>query len=341
MSNITLTKKNTLFREVILEKNIDRSLKFFIYRLLVRYGIRIFGYKKSKIFYQIIKKLTINNYNKFFLDINILYLESITAVIINDWQKYIDSKIKLIHHILEKSKNKNEIEAALFYSKILDKKDIFFPDNNKDKKVSKILIYGPNSNTQPINDKGYDILVLTKVPKFEIKDFDYVYIYLNNNIANSLEKKDLKLIKSNLFLFIDDTNLNWQDTNIYKTIHTPRSVLYSAMGLQRILYDLTFKHSNSFINILGFDMYTKTKGYSGKIQTSYPINNIELTEKIMCISLLTHDPVFNFLFTQQVLKNFILMDDSIEFKELIENDLNRYLALLSSNRKFYILNKLF
>jgi len=341
MSNIQLSKKNTLFREVILEKIINRSFKFLLYRSILRYGVRFFGFKKSKFIYHILNNVTSNNENKFLLETNILHLESINAAIINDWQRYITSKKKLIHHVLNKSNNQGEIEAANFYSKIFEKKPLFDEFNNINKNKSKILIYGPNSTAQPINNKGYDILVLSKMPNFEINDFDNVYIYLNNNIAKKVEKKDFQFIKSNLSLFIDNTKLNWEDSNIYKTTHSPRSVLYSPMGLQRILYDLTFKHSNSFINIQGFDMYTKSIGYSGNIKTLYPLKNIELTEKVMCISVLSHDPVFNFLFTKEVIKNFIFMDDSIEFKKLIENDLIKYLTLLSSTRKFNILNKLF
>ena len=341
MSNIQLSKKNTLFREIIFEKIFNRSFKFLLYRSIVRYGVRFFGFKKLKFIYHILNNVTSNTENKFFLETNILHLESINAVIINDWQKYITSKKKLIDLLLNKSNNQDEIDAAIFYTRILEKKNIFDNSTNINKNISKILIYGPNSTTQPFNNKAYNILVLTKIPNFEIKDFDNVYIYLNNNIAKNLEKKDLQFIKSNLSLFIDDTKLNWEDSNIYNTTHSPRSVLYSPMGLQRILYDLSFKHSNSLIDIQGFDMYTKTVAYSGNIKTLYPTKDKELTEKIMCISVLSHDPVFNFLFTKEIIKNFIFMDDSIEFKKLIENDLTKYLSILSSTRNFKILNNLF
>ena len=332
-----LSKQNLLFREIVLN-NIDNhnKLNLFFYRVIIRYSIRFLSYKYSKLIINFFHFLTNDIKYKFLLSINLQYLDCLNEAKLSNWVKYIEIKNKVITNILLFCDNVNEKKAALFYSSLLKNDNQLF--NNlyikKDNSKIKILIYGPNAQAIPINDCDYNILILTKVPKFEINDFPEVFLFINNHTAKFLQKKDLDLISTNLTIFTDNTPLNWDKNKIIQCSLTPRSNLFSPMALQRILFQLLINYNNSSVNIIGFDLYTKKNGYSGNILTALPLSDKILSEKIICKSLLDHDPVFNYLYLKLVTKHFILMDKSKEFKNLLDIGLYNYLKLLSIERKF-------
>ena len=332
-----LNKENLLFREIVLN-NIENhnKLNLTFYRAIIRYSIRFLSYKYSKFIIRLFFFMTNDIKNKFLININLQYLDSINEAQLSNWVKYIEIKNKIVSNILNFCDNIKEKKAALFYSSLLKNDNQLFTNlfTEKDNRETKILIYGPNSQTIPINDCDYNILVLTKVPKFKINDFPEVFLFINNHTAKFLKKKDLDLIDSNLTIYTDDTPLNWGTIKTIQCNLTPRSNLFSPMALQRILFQLLINYNNSYVNIVGFDLYTKKNGYSGNILTALPLADKVLTEKIICKSLLDHDPVFNYLYLKIVLQHFKIMDKSKDLKNLLDMGLYDYLKLLSFARKF-------
>ena len=131
------------------------------------------------------------------------------------------------------------------------------------------------------------------------------------NDKHNKKKLFPKLVNKNKSLLIQINELAFKGTGTQTALNFPTlAYLSQVIGNSFYGFATAINYNNSSVNIIGFDLYTKNNGYSGNILTALPLSDKILSEKIICKSLLDHDPVFNYLYLKLVTKHFILMDKS-------------------------------
>lgn len=322
-------------------KSIDNnSFSIRLVRLIIRYTVRIFGYKISIHLLANFQKRSSNNdklsYILYLLNLNRLRLENILSIKEKGFLLSIDSKISWAEYQLTFSKSLRSRLTAKKFLKLLADNDKYNTElnsrfkNYRKTSSKKFYIFGPNSDRLPNNLYNDFTLVLPKPIEgsltFSEKILFLNSIYYNNKVISDpvLEKK-LLVNYNQIFVSCKISEIN----EPFKRSKFPLGDnLCSAMGLGRILYNLLESYGKFTCIIEGFDFYLKENSYK-KYYPSLIHENEYQTVK----SLYDHDPLFNFLYVKELLESIELID-SFEFKKILSQDTEMYLKNLSSVREY-------
>ena len=168
---------------------------------------------------------------------------------------------------------------------------------------------------------------------FDVSDFKESILILNSYTSSQLTQNDKKLLSkkySSIYLSSYRTKIKPPFKKFEKVTG---GCIASPMALGRILDKLSKMYLNSEFIIEGFDFYLSKNSYSGLVQTGYPLKFNQLTEHLICQSLFDHDPLFNFLYTKNIISK-LKVKDSHKFLEIINLNGNEYFKKLSKFRNF-------
>lgn len=317
--------KNTSFREII-DPTIFRYKIFeLVIRALVRYPVRLLGTQTGLYYLSILSHIfRYNSSAKYFIQINIFYLKSKYYVFNNDFKNFIDIKNRWINYVIDHSKNNNDIYISKYYKSNFDK---FFNDRSEFKYTNKnkneeYYIYGPNSEILPSTDKSNVNLILTKYPKFDPQNFKSIILFLNSYSSNQLTPEMYNELFDKYEIVLK--NQTYQE-KAKILLANPESEIASSMGLNRILRHLILTASDKryAIKLDGFDLYTKSNVFSGKILSAVSEMNMIDQNKMVLTALWQHDFVYNFLELKDLLLRFDIIE-SAEVLEIVNLDLEQY-----------------
>ena len=317
--------KNTIFREITNSTKFKYKIVELVVRALVRYPVRLLGskmgfYYLSTLFYI----FSLNSDAKYLIKINIFHLKSKYFVFKNDFKNYIEIKNKWINYVLDHSKNNNDVFISKYYKSIFDK----FFNNISEVNYSNIYknedyyIYGPNSEFLPSTDKSNVNLILTKYPIFDAKNFKSITLFLNSYSSNQLTPEMYNELFDKYEIVLKNETFQGKAKILSAN---PESEMASSMGLNRILRHLILTSSDKRfkIKIDGFDLYTKSNIFSGKILSAVSEMNMIDQNKMVLTALWQHDFIYNFLELKDLLLSFDIVE-SAEVLEIVNLDLEEY-----------------
>ena len=268
------------------------------------------------------------------------YLRNMSLV---QFQKAIEIKKKWANFIIsnENFHSNDAITTAKNYLMFLEnscnKKS--FPKNNFSNEKTEFYIYGPNSKSYPNPKFSNAYLVLTKLPNFDISIFPKKIIFLNNLSVLNYEKKYLiNKTKDFEMVFVPQHRELFADNVCHISPYGDN--LASPMGLGRIMMTLYKLKKSPIIFAEGFDLGLSKDAYSNKIQTFYKLKDSKSFEKNYLMSILIHDPIFNFLLLKHYSQNYKYIGSDL-FLKILNMSLKEYLSELKNVRDFSSILKVF
>lgn len=354
--NKKLNKSSLFFREII-ETYPKKNKELFVLftRALIRYSVRFFKLNLAKILleqylnvYQIF--FLKESYEKYLLKINLFRIECRLLFANKKLNKYIKKRIEWANFILNSSLSKYEKKAASQYLRIIQSRSYYYKKSAlyrsikykkiqiyKKKSKKKFYLYGPNSLSAPNLKYSNCILILTKMIDYDISNFKEKILFLNSYTSNQLTQEDKKLLLNKYSKIYISPNDNKIESLFHKFNIGVAGHIASPMALGRILNFLNRRYLNSEFIIEGFDFYLSKKSYSGHVKTALPLNNIQLSEHLVCQSLFDHEPLFNFLYVKNIISKH-RVKSSLKFRKFLNLSGDQYLKKLFKFRDFQSLN---
>jgi hypothetical protein len=317
--------KNTSFREITSSTNFRYRIFELVIRALVRYPVRLFGSKTGLSYLSIVSHIfPLNSDARYFIQINFFYLAAKYYIFNNDFKNYINIKNRWINYVIDHSKNENDIFISKYYKSNFDK---FYNNISEVKYLNKFkneeyYIYGPNSQIVPSTDKSNVNLILTKYPIFEVQNFRSITLFLNSYSSNQLTPEMYNELFDKYELVLKNETLQGKAKIL---LANPESEMASSMGLNRILRHLilTDRDKRYSVKLDGFDLYTKSNVFSGKILSAVSeMNTIDQNEMVLT-ALWQHDFIYNFLELKDLLLSFDIVE-SAGVLEIVNLDLEQY-----------------
>ena len=276
---------------------------------------------------------------------NALLLQSLIDLKEKKYENFISTKKRWMDHVISMDIDPQEVSIAQYYSQLLNEaeqnnwikpcartlKRNPVPKSSNDE--YKIYIYGPNSSSMPKAPVSENELWLTKMPKFDTSVFPNKRLFLNHFTLAQLDKQtivDLSQEYRHLYVF---SNQEQHKKNVETLPIELGGHLASPMALARILKFVANNEKGRPVEICGFDQYLSKQSYSGNVVTAIDTKNHKIANRQICVSLLNHDPLFNFLY----IKRLIYCDiDNVEFDENLGADLSahEYLHRLCTIKDF-------
>ena len=317
--------KNTSFREITNSTEFKYKIVELVVRALVRYPVRVLRSKIGFYYLSILFYIfPLNSDAKYLIKINIFHLKSKYFIFKNDFKNYIKIKNKWINYILDHSKNNNDIFISKYYKSNFDKffnniSEVYYSNKYKNEDY---YIYGPNSEFLPTTDKLNVNLILTKYPIFEAENFKSITLFLNSYSSNQLTPDMYNDLFDKYEIVLKNETFQGKAKVL---LANPESEMASSMGLNRILRHLILSSNDKryTIKIDGFDLYTKSNIFSGKILSAVSEMNIINQNKMVLNALWQHDFIYNFLELKDLLLRFDIIE-SDELLEIVNLDLEQY-----------------
>lgn len=332
----------------------NNALLIKLFRLLIRYIVRVFGYKYSLVLIKFIylfvssyvwmfKGKELYNYVNYLYKINKCNVKLYFYVINNKFFKFNDEKINLIKYIFSNTSNEIIKSDAQKYLNLYDYK---YNQNSKDSVTDsiskenhdpkKIYLYGPNTDSPP-NEEYFDrTIVLSKPTKHDLSNFKKRILFLNSYTyqvykTQPLELKKLRAIYEEIYITCLHSEV---DNDLNRSLFYTHTPYFGEMSLITQIYNLKKKYQLISIIIEGYDLYTKKKMYS-EDYNFFKTNTFKkkYNEATYCRSLMNHDPSYNFLLAKKLLKEMYI-HDSYEFKQLLSLSCDDYLSKLFKIRDF-------
>ena len=327
-------------------KNERFSVK--LLRITIRYAVRVFGLKTGvcflSVFLFIIRILGRSFQQGVYLaQTNRFRLKSLIFFRKNDLEGFLKEKKQWLKYVLKNSKSCSERDVATDYlrllgedingdisNKVCNSKDGFF---NKVLDGKKFYVFGPNAAFPPSKKYIDYTLVLTKFPSFDLKEFEDCFLFLNFYTYSKLNSRELEEIShAYTRVFVN------ADSKTTSESFTPLASLgggnvASMSGLSRLMLTLKILYPGSTYRIEGFDCYAKQTPYSGLISTYFPLNNYKETERLLSSSLFSHDPIYNFLKLQEIIKGENVSLDSA-LHDILSYSPSGYFRRLAAVRRF-------
>ncbi len=337
------------FREIYDNQNIHYNLatKIKIYRVIIRYLVRVFGLSISEVLISFIYKiqpLKKNSYIKYILKINLFRISYLKNLSNLDYKSANIIKKEWADFVSKKSASEEDKSGALHYLAVINEdENIKLPLNESIIEPKKFYIYGPSATNTP-NPKYSDYTLIHTKPYPKILDsFNEELLFLNSYyfmfaVDNNYKvQKELKARYKKIYV----TTMQEHLPEGFNVIDLHKSgYIQSEMALQRILRFLIKEYKVFDCVIEGFNFYLEKDAYKNKNyhKLTRKDNNL-INEKEICLSLANHDFLFNFKLTKNLVKRFNLIDSN-DFREILSLTDDHYLEKLFISRDFSSLKKI-
>lgn len=337
------------FREIYDIQDIHDNLatKTKIYRIIIRYLVRVFGLSISEVLISFIYKiqpLKKNSYIKYILKINLFRISYLKNLSNLDYKSANIIKKEWADFVSKKSASEEDKSGALHYLAVINKdENIKLPLNESIIEPRKFYIYGPSATNTP-NPKYSDYtLIHTKPYPKILESFNKELLFLNSYyfmfaVDNNFKvQKELKARYKKIYV----TTMQEHLPEGFNVIDLHKSgYIQSEMALQRILRFLIKEYKVFDCVIEGFNFYLEKDAYKNKNyhKLTRKDNNL-INEKEICLSLADHDFLFNFKLTKNLVKRFNLIDSN-DFREILSLTDDHYLEKLFISRDFSSLKKI-
>ena len=180
----------------------------------------------------------------------------------------------------------------------------------------------------------------------DINYFKKSILFVNAFYYTNIIKNDFDIQKKILHKYSEcivgakyiDLTPGFKNAGFYYT----QGHIASLMALGRLLYYLSKTYKNFDCVIEGFDLYLERDSYQNpkyhKI-TRDKNTTIKQKEVEVCLALIDHDFMFNFIVIKELLKDVNLIDSS-DFKKIIQLNNRQYADKLFEIRNFALLSQL-
>jgi hypothetical protein len=326
-----------------------------IARLFIRYLIRLVGYDKGLRVLKLALRLidfmpssSVVSYIKYLIRINLYKVNCKISLYTTGLSDSVAKKIEWSEYTISESTSLLSRSNAKGYLSLLSRngfydKANFHPQPVIDQRLAtnsfnkNIYIYGPNSKEPPsLKYKDY-LLVVLKPVDFDLTPFKEKLLFVNGYYYSEKLLNNKKL-RSELFSLYGRVIVSSLSDIVepFEKAKFPMSGNISApMALGRVIYNLIFMYGRSNCIIEGFDFYLNNETYANYYPTLTKIKG-EVDERTICESLAEHDALYNFLYVKE-LAEYLNIEDSTEFKDIINKSGGWYLSSLNGTRNFSLL----
>jgi len=329
------------FREISDDQDVydNLSLQNKCLRVFIRYAVRFLGINLGMKLLNSISSLfkrKIFSYLYYLLKINIFRLNYLIELSLNNYPKAIATKNLWAKYVSSNSVSPINKANADFYTKVIsENQEVSVPSVNDSN--SKFYIYGPGCEHDPKPEySDYTLVHLKPFPrglsifKNEVLFLNSYYftnvVECNKEVLENLRKRYKKIYLSCMNSELPN---GFERVNLFN-----QGYISSEMALQRILNFLSENFGKCECVIEGFNFYIDEDAYRNKNYHKLTRDGDgKIQEKELCLSLAEHDFLFNFIITQNLLKNIKLID-SKEFKGIISLDKEEYMQKLFESRDF-------
>jgi hypothetical protein len=307
------------FREITNSFKCKSKLVEYFSRSLIRYPIRLIGERFGVYYLLTLKCLAFrDSYLIHIITVNNFSLRAKNFIINNKFNDYVLNKEDWIEYILNNSNVENDLFVAKYYRVLLDAfvmGDAKGFISNSTNSFEDYYVYGPNSNKLPELKRKQTSLVLTKYPTFDVSNFTRISIFLNSYSADQLDSVMFNELLKKYEIVLKKTSYK---SKAKLMLANPESELASSMGLNRIIRHLLTENKGKVISIKldGFDLYTNTKVFSGKILSAVSEMDLNDQNKMVVNALWRHDFLYNFIELKDLASKFNLTD-SLELCNII------------------------
>ena len=321
----------------------NRQIVVLITRFFIRHITRLFGYYNatvvlSKLIYILNKSfhLSFDNHSLYIIQINFFRNTCFYLFNKGDVLEHARYKKKWAKFVIINSKDSGAIENATEYLAIINGCKLhegeFTESVNSNKDT--FYIYGPNSDSEPLDKYNNSVLVLTKPVDKEVSIYKDSKLFLNSYYFNkfiSNDKKRLnKLQEKYGCVYVSCMHVNL-DGKIKRVGAFKAGNISSPMALGRGLATLIQEYGKINCVIHGFDFYLTKKSYNSRYPSSMISKNGAIDNQQICESLIEHDALYNFLYVKGM-ANMLNILESEKFTDIINLTGREYMDKLINIR---------